>query len=473
MYDPEREELERIRRAEAKRRAQEQREGPFPGESLDLPEENPKQYLNYNNNYGYGRGVRNYNNNYGGDQPQWEDPWEDDPDPDGEDWGETREDGWDEPEEADYRGAPQDKPQGPAIRAYNADFRSDAKEERRSARAGRKPAASRPRREEQEEMEEIQRYAAAQQEVPARKKRKKHRFFRKLLAVLLVLVLAAVGLCALLRKMPEAVDGLGARKDDCAAILIAGLDYEAVRTDTMMLLFLDGKNGRVNLLSLPRDTYVQGGYAVPKLNSVYGANGGGEEGMDALMDAVKDCIGYRPDGYLLVKLDAFVDIVDAMGGVKFDVPQDMYYDDPSQNLHIDLAAGLQTLNGEDAMGLVRYRSGYAMADLRRVEVQREFVAAAMDQWLSVAKIWRYPAALKALLSNTRGDLSLGNLIWIADTVRKADLGELSTQTLPGEPANLSGGSYYLQWPNATVELINESFNPYVRDITADDLNVAG
>lgn len=456
--------------------------GLFPGESLDLPKENPKQYQNYGNNYGYGYGVRNYNNGYGGANRQWEDPWKDDEEPEQggwdetavwrkpEDWQEPEED-WQEPEENWQE--PEEKPREPAIRAYNADFRTGV-DQSRAERVRREPVRRQPPQEDADDLDEMQRYSKLGQAAAAsrKKRRKRHHFFRNLLCILLVLCLLAVGLCFLLKKMPQAENSLGPRKENCATILLAGLDDAGIRTDTMMLLYLDGENGRINMLSLPRDTYIDGDYSVPKLNSVYGGNGCGEEGMEALLDQVRNLIGYRPDGYLLVELDAFIEIVDAMGGVEFDVPQDMYYDDGSQDLHIDLKAGKQKLNGEEAMGLVRFRSGYAMADLRRVEVQRDFVKAAMDQWLSLKNIFRYPGALKALLSHTTGNLSFRNLLWIADTVRKANLGELQTMTLPGEAAYIHGGSYYLVWPNATAELVNQYFNPYVRDITSADLNIA-
>lgn len=445
----------------------------FPGESLDLPEENPRHYDNYNNNYGRGRGVRNYNNGYGrdtgpldpgrdwdetGQAVDWTGGWDPEPEPwQGDDW-QDRED-WEEEPEA---------PQGPAIRAYNADFQDAPEDRRRKAARTQTGARTEPDR----SLEDMEAAHKTGRQAQGRK-RKKHRLLKNLLIFLVALTVLAVGLCLLLKKMPQRKDGLGERKPGCATILLAGLDDEGTRTDTMMLLYLDGENGGVNLLSLPRDTYVGGDYYIPKLNSVYGDNGGGKAGMEALMDEIQDLIGYRPDGYLTFELSAFVDVVDAMGGVKFDVPQDMQYDDPSQDLHIDLKEGLQRLNGQDAMGLVRYRSGYAMADLRRVEVQRDFVEAAMDQWLKPWKVIRYPGAVLALLKGTQGDLSLGNLVWVADAIRKADLSNIHTETLPGEPAMIGDGSYYLVWPNTTAELINTSFNPFYYKITAEDLNIAG
>lgn len=461
---------------DGRRRAARPRDGGlFPGESLDLPEENPRHYDNYNNNYGRGRGVRNFNNGYGRDEEDprqdwdetgqavdWTGGWNPDPEP----WQEPEED-WNEDEAWEEEPPEEPVTAGPVIRAYNADFQ-DAPE------TGRKRAVrpQRPRPQPDRSMEELENTHRAARQAGTRR-RKRHRFLRKLLVLLLVLAALTVGACLLLKKMPKANDSLGQRKPGCATILLVGLDDDKTRTDTMMLLYLDGENGGVNLLSLPRDTYVGGDYYIPKLNSVYGDSGGGKAGMEALLDEIRDLIGYRPDGYLTFELSAFVDVVNAMGGVKFDVPQDMQYDDPSQDLSIDLKAGVQRLNGEDAMGLVRYRSGYAMADLRRVEVQRDFVEAAMDQWLKPWKVVRYPGAALALLKGTQGDLSLGNLVWVADALRKADFSRIQTETLPGEPAMIGDGSYYLAWPNATAELINTSFNPFYDEITAEDLNIAG
>ena len=267
-------------------------------------------------------------------------------------------------------------------------------------------------------------------------------------------------------KQPMTDQPIGARKDGAATILLAGTDMEGTRTDTMMLLHLNTNTGEANLMSLPRDTYTSANMSVPKLNGIYGLSGGGEEGMDDLLDYVQQCIGYRPDGYILVDLDCFESLVNIMGGVRFDVPMDMTYEDPAQDLYIDLKAGEQKLNGKEAMWVVRYRSGYALADLQRVQVQRAFVNAAIDQWSSPTKIFRYPAAAMLLASNTTTDLSLRNLVWIGKAALTADNG-MQMETLPGEAAMISGGSYYVIWPESTATLINESFNPYEVYITKD------
>ena len=195
--------------------------------------------------------------------------------------------------------------------------------------------------------------------------------------------------------------------------------------------------------------------------------------MDSLLDFVRDLIGYRPDGYLLIDLDCFQELIDKMGGVTFTVPMDMVYDDPAQNLHIDLKAGRQRLNGQQSMWLMRYRSGYAMADLQRVRVQREFVAEAMAQWTGPAGLFRVPGALRLLSRNTQTDLSYRNLCWIALSIVKCGTGNLESNTLPGEPATVNGGAYYVENRAAAAALIDEKYNPYETEITADDLHPYG
>ena len=317
-------------------------------------------------------------------------------------------------------------------------------------------------------------------EQPCRKKRKKHRFLRlllKLAAALLVLVILAGIASVLFSKMPETDRPIAARKDGCCTVLLCGTDAEGARTDTMLLLYLDRNGKQARLLSLPRDTMVNRTSSVPKLNGAFWANGGSTgdraKGMDTLMDYVKDLVGFRPDGYMLIDLDCFADLVDAMGGVTYDVPMDMEYNDPTQELYINLKQGTQKLNGQEAMWLVRFRSGYAMADLERVRVQRDFLNAAIRQWKSLTHLPRAPYAAVLLMRNTETDLSYRNLCWIALTLVRCASGGFESDTLPGEPQYVNGGAYYVEDRQAAAELVNEKYNPYEKEITADALHPYG
>ena len=210
---------------------------------------------------------------------------------------------------------------------------------------------------------------------------------------------------------------------------------------------------------------------MPKLNSVYAANNGGSEGIEMLLTRVGEIIGFRPDGYMLIELSAFVDLVDELGGVTFDVPVDMYYNDPSQDLYIDLKAGTQTLTGEEAMGVARFRSGYADADLGRVQVQRELLKAILKEALSLKGTTKAPVLLNILLSHTTTDLTAANLLWLAESMVVVDLSKAETVTLPGNAQYLGGVSYYILDPASVAQTVNTYCNPYEQAVTTDMLSI--
>lgn len=305
-------------------------------------------------------------------------------------------------------------------------------------------------------------------EVPVKKKHKK-----KIWVVLLLVLIAGIVAWLLLAKQPiNKETGLGARKPGISTILLVGTDEGGTRTDTMMLLSVNNKEKTASLISIPRDTMVNGPYNPPKINSVYGANKG-DERIDMLMQRVGECIGFEPDGYLVVNLDSFVDLVDTMGGVKFNVPMDMQYSDPAQGLTIDLKAGEQKLDGYQAMGLVRFRSGYAAADLERVNVQRAFVSAAAKQWMKPTVIFKAPRLLAWFGKNVETNLSTSNMTWLAMALLRADKDAIETQTLPGDASYIGGVSYYVLNPYNVAEAVNAYCNPYEADITVDNLKIRG
>ena len=301
--------------------------------------------------------------------------------------------------------------------------------------------------------------------VPVRrkKKKKKKKFWKWLLGLVLVLVVIWMALWFVFAKQPVADEGIGDRKPGVSTVLLAGTDAGGMRTDTMMLLNVDQTKGEMSLISLPRDTYVSG-YSVPKLNSAVGAGG-----MEELMERVTTLIGYRPDGYVLVDLDGFVSVVDAVGGIKFDVPQDMYYHDPVQDLLIDLKAGEQRLKGKDAMGLVRYRSGYARADLERVEVQRDFMKAALKQVVSAKNLPKVPALMSIVFSNVESDMGMNNFVWLAKAMLVCDKENIRMETMPGYTKMINGGSYFVMDKTEMAALLNECCNPYKVELTAEAL----
>ena len=211
-------------------------------------------------------------------------------------------------------------------------------------------------------------------------------------------------------------------------------------------------------MSIPRDTYAPA-YVVPKINSAYGAVGGGEKGMEQLMEQVKNVIGFLPDGYALVDLGAFVEAVDLLGGLDFDVPMDMDYDDPDQNLFIHLRAGEQHLTGEQLMWVVRFRSGYANADIGRTEVQRAVLKTAMKQWLRPKTLAALPGLWRIYQENLTTDLSVRNIVWIARVLLKSMGGDMEANVLPGYAAMAGDASVYMVDSYAASAILPD-YSPY-------------
>ncbi len=368
----------------------------------------------------------------------------------------------------------------PVIPAYNRDYEA-------ARRRGEQPELL-PEQEDEEDVPEYEDEAYDDEEyeddtlektvaAPKAEKQKKKRkggCLRVLLVMLILFGAFCLGLSFLL-KAPRTDAPLGQRKAGAVSILLCGTDKDGTRTDTMMLLYLNPRENAINLVSLPRDTMTRTTSGkLAKLNSAFGRNNGKEdprEGMENLLLYVKDIVGYKPDGYMLIDLDSFVQIVDLMGGVAFDVPQDMYYEDPTQGLTIDLKKGLQTLNGYQAMGLVRFRKGYSNQDLGRVSVQTQFISACMKQWLRVSNVKKFPQILSILEQYTTTDLSTRNLLWIAVNALRAGIGNVQSATLPGKPASRNGASYYILDAQGVADTVNQYCNPYKQTITTQNLNI--
>lgn len=254
----------------------------------------------------------------------------------------------------------------------------------------------------------------------------------------------------------------------CYNILLYGVDNDAGGSDTNMLMRFDAVNKTVDIVSLPRDTLMSNGH---KLNSSYN-NGGTEK----LRSNIEDMLGVPVDFYVSVDLKGFIALIDQIGGVEFDVPCDMDYDDPYQDLHIHFKAGLQKLNGQQAMEVVRFRhnndnTGYGgRQDLGRIGTQQAFLKTVAQKLMKLENV---PAMAETFLKYVKTDLTLGNLVWLANqALSMGGTDAISFATLPGDGAGwYNGKSFYTLYPEQVLEMTNSMLNPYVADITADEQNI--
>ena len=318
-----------------------------------------------------------------------------------------------------------------------------------------------------------------------RNKKKKKVWKRVLLIILLILLIAGGVFAYKVHKNGGGLSGILAtavghdentkknlQEFKCLVLGISTDEEGALLTDTIMVASYNPNTQKATLLSIPRDTFTgtNPAKATPyqKINSVYSRK---EDPQDVL-DAVNQVTGLNLEYYVIVKTEGFIKLVDAIGGVTFNVPIDMDYDDTSQDLHIHLKAGEQLLDGDKAEQLVRFRHNndgtsypeeYGDNDIGRMRTQREFMMEVIKQTAKVENIFKLGEILDVAEQNviTNVDFNVAkDYIPYAVEFNTADL---LTATLPGENTNKNeaGTWVFVADEEETAVLIQELF--YDRD----------
>ena len=247
----------------------------------------------------------------------------------------------------------------------------------------------------------------------------------------------------------------GCSSEPVRNIVVAGVDEGGYRTDLILLCQINRYDGEVNILQIPRDTKVSNHRNDKKINSAY------YSGFECMSNEIEQVTGLEVDDYVIIGFDGFIDVIDAIGGVRVNVPIDMYYTDPVQGLTIDLDAGLQRLNGEEAHMFMRFRqnnngTGYANGDMDRIEAQKSLYLAVAKKVLSPFGVLRAPAVFSALWRNCETNLSMGELFAVLKDVAAVG-NNINFHSLPGGGRYIGGGSYFVYDKNATAALVSENF----------------
>jgi LCP family protein required for cell wall assembly len=199
------------------------------------------------------------------------------------------------------------------------------------------------------------------------------------------------------------------------------------RTDTMLLVRLNPESGKTSLLTIPRDTQVE----IPDLGmeKINAANwkGGPELAASVVSQTLN---GVTIDRYIRINTQAFIDLVDVVGGVEVFVPAPMKYDDNTQKLHIDLKPGLQTLNGEQAEGFVRFRHD-DLGDIGRTQRQQILLKALQKKFQNPLMLARLPQIFSVLQKHIDSNLSLGEMLALLQFSIQIKPDELQMVMLPG------------------------------------------
>lgn len=244
------------------------------------------------------------------------------------------------------------------------------------------------------------------------------------------------------------------RRKGVYTVLVGGTDYDGTRTDTILLATVDTVNKTVNVLSIPRDTraYMENG-AVHKINAAH------NKGMERMLTEITNTVGFTPDNYVILDYEDFKEIIDAIDGVDVYVPMDMYY--IADDMVIDLKEGQQTLNGEQALMLMRFRAGYPDADLGRIRAQQMVFQALASKLMSAGTIWNVPKLAQIFMDDIETNYKLTEVVWLGLQCTHMDFEGFSVDMIPG---HISGADYVVDVEEA-LQLINEKYNPYTKPIT--------
>ena len=316
--------------------------------------------------------------------------------------------------------------------------------------------------------------------------KKKKKKGKKVLLIILLLLLVAGGVFAYkVHKNGGGLTGILAttmghneetlKELDEFRCLILGISTDeegALLTDTIMVASYNPNTQKATLLSIPRDTYTgtnpAKATAYQKINSIYSRNKDPNE----VLDAVNDITNLGLQYYAIVKTEGFIKLVDAIGGVTFNVPIDMDYDDTSQDLHIHLKAGEQVLDGDKAEQLVRFRHNndgtsypeeYGDNDLGRMRTQREFIMEVIKQTAKVENIFKIGEILDVAEENVITNIDFNAIKDYIPYAVEFNTENLLTATLPGVSTNknAAGTWVYIHDEEETATLIQELF--YDRD----------
>ncbi len=258
---------------------------------------------------------------------------------------------------------------------------------------------------------------------------------------------------------------------DKTTVLIMGVDEredDIGRSDTIIVATIDPLTNQAALLSIPRDTRVKLGVrGFDKINAAYAYGG-----VRLSERTVENFLGIDIDHYVIVNTHAFVDLVDAIGGVDIDVEKRMYYEDPWDDdggLVIDLYPGYQHLDGANAVTYVRYRD--SEGDIGRVRRQQKFIAAVVDKLASPAIIPTIPTLIRETVDAVTTDLSMRQILELAGSLNDAYQNGLEMDMVPGHPMYIDDVSYWIP----DVEMVRLSVadtlgievDPYLRERMRD------
>jgi LCP family protein required for cell wall assembly len=235
-----------------------------------------------------------------------------------------------------------------------------------------------------------------------------------------------------------------------------------------MLGAIDTETLECNIINIPRDSMIDTTAKIKRINGAYG-----RAGIDGLCTAVQEVTGVYPQYYCVLNMKSFIKVVDVIGGVYYNVPMRMYHPDAQSEFTIDLYPGWQTLDGDHALQMVRFR-GTSASDFGRIELQRKFLIATLKQVREKFTITKATSIIETIAKSIKTNMTAHDMVWFyTNVVTKLDLDKnVKFHTLPYTTTGYYAGQAYVFLDRAKiVELVNKTVNPFTTDFEESELKV--
>ena len=249
-------------------------------------------------------------------------------------------------------------------------------------------------------------------------------------------------------------------EEDKISVLCCGVDNTQELTDVIMYAVFDTKDKSVDILRIPRDTFVGSDFPTGKINSIYGHPYEGMSGIETLKKYLEDNWKLNIDYYATINLESVREIVDDMGGVTMNIEQEIDYL-PGKVLY----PGEQTLTGEQAEWIIRYRAG----DLGRIDAQTQFLMACIDRVHELGRLQCIPILMKHY-DDVETDMPMDKMISVASALFELDTNDMEMHVVPGQGTMYYSYAVYAVDKPELLEMLNENFFNDGDEMEMEDLS---
>lgn len=242
-------------------------------------------------------------------------------------------------------------------------------------------------------------------------------------------------------------------------ILMVGVDQAAgeegnedfTRTDTIMLMKANVKDGTIKLLSIPRDSRVLVRNTYDKVNHAHAFGG-----IELTLQSLRNFLGLDIDYYVQVNYKALVNIVDAIGGVDYEVPEGVNI----KKWTLDIKPGMNHFNGTDTMWYLRTRHIYDNGDIGRVHAQQDFVKAMVDQAVKKSSQMNLLTVLSSYIKYVKTNLPMSAMVNLVKSIPNFSSDKVKTFVVPGNGSYINNISYYIPDERGTWDIVDKEFGDF-------------